>query len=154
MSLVTAHGGNVFVALQRFDHQWDIDTSLVLVIDAATRAITDTIPLLFRNPVTASVHDGIWYVGGVAGYGDLEGGIERIDLATRTHAGELVTEETLGGDISSYVSTGADQGYAVILTGTWPDIRYFIKPVEAPAANVPCWSNATAPTVSYHPMFL
>ncbi len=136
MSLVAAHGGNVFVALQRLDHQWQAnDTSLVLVIDAATRTITDTIPLNFRNPIAASVHDGVWYIAGVAGYGDLEGGVEKIDLATRTHTGDLATEESFGGDMSSYVATGVDQGYAVILTGTWPDIRYLVKPVASPASE-------------------
>lgn len=130
MSLVAAHGNHVFVALQRLDHQWMAnDTALVLVFDATTKAAVDTIPLTFRNPVAGAVYDGVWYVGGVAGYGDLLGGVEKIDLATRTHAGTVVTEETLGGDLSTFAPTGAG-GYAVVLVGAWPDTRYRVKKVD------------------------
>jgi DNA-binding beta-propeller fold protein YncE len=113
MALITAHGGYVFVALQRLNHLYAAeDTSLVVVINASTKAIVKVIPLTFKNPIAGSVRDGVWYLTGIAGYGDKAGGVEKINLATRAHAGTVVTEETLGADVFDFVSAGSGLGYA------------------------------------------
>ena len=130
MSLVATHGNHVFVAMQRLNHQWVAnDTALVIVFDATTKAVVDTIPLTFRNPVSGAVLDGVWYLGGVAGYGDLLGGVEKINLATRTHGGTVVTEETLGGDLSTFTPAGTG-GYAIISVGAWPNTKNLVKKVD------------------------
>jgi hypothetical protein len=113
MSLVAAHGGYVFVALQRLNHQYaTLDTSLLVVINASTKAIEKTIPLNFRNPIAGTVKDGVWYITGISGYGDVLGGVEKIDLVTRLHAGSVVTEATLGADVFDFVPGGTGTGYA------------------------------------------
>jgi len=120
MAAITAQGGYVFVALQRLNYKYSaLDTSLVLVIDASTKAVVKTIPLMFRNPISATVRDGVWYLSGVQGYYDLLGGVEKIDLTTRTHAGVVVTEALLGSDVSTFVSTRASGGYAIV-AGAYP----------------------------------
>jgi hypothetical protein len=119
MAAVTAHDGYVFVTLQRLNYKYAAkDTSLVLVINAATKAIEKAIPLTFRNPGSAEVRDGVWYISGVQAYGVLDGGVEKINLATRAHAGTVVTEATLGGDVSTFLPAEAG-GYAVYSPG-WP----------------------------------
>jgi hypothetical protein len=117
MALVAAQGGYVFVALQRLNHAYSaLDTSLVVVINASTKAIEKTIPLTFKNPIAGTVKDGIWYLTGIANYGDQNGGVEKIDLATRLHAGTVVTEQTLGGDVFDFAPAGSGRGYAAYST--------------------------------------
>jgi hypothetical protein len=113
MALITAHGGYVFVALQRLNHAYAaLDTSVIVVINASTKTIEKVIPLTFKNPIAASVRDGVWYLTGIASYGDLAGGVEKINLVTRTHGGTVITEETLGADVFDFVAAGNDVGYA------------------------------------------
>lgn len=112
MASVVAHGGYVFVTLQRLNYKYSaLDTSLVVVINAATKAVEKTIPLRFRNPVSAQVLDGQLYVAGIAGYGDRLGGVEKIDLTTRAHAGTVLTELTLGADVFGFVPAPNNTGY-------------------------------------------
>lgn len=112
MSLVTAHDGYVFVALQRYKADYsEQDSGLVVVIDAATNTVAKTIGLNFKNPSSGFVKEGVWYIAGLGEYMALDGGVEKIDLAAREHAGTVVTEETLGGDVGDVVITGAGAGY-------------------------------------------
>jgi hypothetical protein len=112
MASVIAHGGYLFVTLQRLNYRYSaLDTSLVVVINASTKAIEKTLPLRFRNPISASVLDGKLYVAGIAGYGDRLGGVEAIDLATRAHAGTVLTEATLGADVFGFEPAAAGSGY-------------------------------------------
>ncbi len=112
MSSVTVSGGYVFVTLQRLTASYSAnDTSLVVVINASTKAIEKTIPLKFRNPVSTSVQGDFLYVAGIAGYGDQLGGVEKINLTTRLHAGTVLTETTLGADVFDFVPAGNGTGY-------------------------------------------
>jgi hypothetical protein len=112
MAWTTAYNGYVFVALQRLNYNYAaLDTSLVLVIDAATKQVVSTIPLHFKNPVSAHAVGTTWYVTGLASYGDQEGGVEKIDLAGRAHAGNVVTEQTLGADVFDFVPTSDHAGF-------------------------------------------
>ena len=122
MAQVAAVGGYVFVAIQRLNYRYAaLDTSKVLVINATTKEVENVIPLTFRNPIAATVRNGIWYISGVAGYGTTTGGIEKIDLVGRTHAGVVTTEATLGGDVSDFAATGSTSGYAIV--GSWPTYK-------------------------------
>ena len=126
MASITTQGNYVFVTLQRLNYKYAaLDTSLVVVINASTKAVEKTIPLSFRNAVSAEVRDGVWYVAGEQGGqgdGNHLGGVEKIDLNTRTHAGTLTTEASLGGDVVTYLPTTATGGYAIYGTG-WPTYR-------------------------------
>lgn len=117
MSSIIAHGGYVFLTLERWKADYSTqDSGLVVVINAATKAIEKTITLNFKNPGGGVVKDGVWYIAGLGSYLVNDGGVEKIDLATRTHAGTVVTEATLGGDVGSIVITGANSGYATYST--------------------------------------
>lgn len=117
MASVTAHGGYVFVTLQRYNARYtEQDSGLVVVINAATKAIDKTITLPFKNPTSAVVKDGAWYVVAMGDYGAQDGGVVKIDLATRAFAGIALTEATLGGDMGGIAITGANAGYATYST--------------------------------------
>lgn len=117
MSGVIAHGGYVFVTLERWKTDYSAqDSGLVVVIDAATKSVEKTITLNFKNPGGGVVKDGVWYIAGLGAYMVNDGGVEKIDLATRTHAGTVVTEATLGGDVGSIAITGPNAGYATYST--------------------------------------
>lgn len=117
MALVAAHGGYVFVALQRYNASYSAqDSGLVVVINAATKAIDKTITLPFKNPNAAVVKDGAWYIAALGNYGAQDGGVVKIDLAARTLAGTVVTEAALGGDVGGVAITGANSGYATYST--------------------------------------
>ncbi len=115
MALVAAHDGSVFVALQRYKADYsEQDSGLVVVINAATKTVEKTIGLSFKNPSSGFVKEGVWYIAGLGDYMALDGGVEKIDLAARTHAGTVVTETDLGGDVGDVVVTGADAGYVTV----------------------------------------
>ncbi len=104
------------MTLQRLTASYSAnDTSLVIVINASTKAVT-TIPLHFKNPISAHVVGNIWYISCLAGYGDQLGGVEKIDLSARTNAGVVVTEATLGADVFDFVPTNDHAGYAAVST--------------------------------------
>ncbi len=112
MAWATAYNGYVFVAMQRLNYNYSaLDTSVVAVIDAATKQIVSTIPLLYKNPIAAHAVNGVWYLVSIAGYGDQSGGVEKIDLATRQHAGSIITEQSLGADVFDFASINATEGY-------------------------------------------
>lgn len=112
MASVTAHGGHVFVTLQRLKADYSAnDTALVVVINASTKAIEKTIPLLFRNPVATEVQGDFLYITGIAGYGDQSGGVEKINLSTRLHAGAVISEATLAADAFGFVPAENGTGY-------------------------------------------
>jgi hypothetical protein len=122
MNRMVRHGGRVFVTCQRLDRDngfLPTDSSLVVVIDAATDAIVDVDPghpgpqgiLLPRtNPTTefATTPDGRFLLGCTGAYGVNDGGVVRLDPLTLTASTVEVTEAQLGGDISDVaVGTGA-----------------------------------------------
>lgn len=117
MSGVTAYGGRVFVTLERWKADYsEQDSGMVVVIDAATKAVEKVLTLPFRNPGSGTVRDGIWYLPAMGAYGVRDGGVVKIDLAARTVAGVAITEEEIGGDVGSIVITGANSGYATYST--------------------------------------
>jgi len=115
MAAVTANNGFIFVTLQRLKASYAAqDTSLVVVINSSTKAIVSTIPLHFKDPIAAHVLGNYWYISSIAGYGDLLGGVEKIDLAAKTNAGVVVTETNLASDVSDFIPTGDHTGYAAV----------------------------------------
>ena len=82
-----------------------------------------TLALPFKNPGSSVVKDGIWYIAAKGSYMVNDGGVVKIDLATRTLAGTAVTEATLGGDVGSIAITGPGTGYATCSTDFFTTTR-------------------------------
>ncbi len=110
--------GEVFVSLQRIDETWaPTDYSSVLVIDGTDGTIIEEIHLTAKNPVgklrySDAVKSLVFIEAG--GFGVLDGGIEYLDPVTRTLSGLVISEQTLGGDVSDAVIATETKGYAVI----------------------------------------
>jgi len=115
-------GNRLYVSLERLD----INTVLripatngaLAVIDTSTDEVIGSIELVGKNPFAATkgllVYDGAIYVADNGLFNVLDGGIERIDLATQQSDGFVVTEEELGGDITDFVLISDHLAYAVI----------------------------------------
>lgn len=103
----------LFVAVQRLDRSAfyaPTDVSYLLVIDMATDAVSEVITLQNTNPVDLRYDAGRkkLLVAEVSAFGDTEGGIEIIDPFTLASEGNLITEEQVKADLSTYAvdSTG------------------------------------------------
>lgn len=131
MDGAVAHGGRIFVTVQRLTGWDQKDTSKVLVIDAATREVTGEIPLLRKNPISVSVLGKWLFVSCVEGYGTYTGAVERIDMEKAEHAGLVVEEKDLvpPSDLTQFVPMSEAMGYAIHA----PDFKTgLISPVAIP----------------------
>ena len=113
MNRAVYHDGRVFVSCQRLDRDnfySPTDSSLVVVIDAATDQVIDADPvapgvqgiLLPRtNPTTkfAATPSGDFLLGCTGAFGVNDGGVVRLDPRTFATSVE-VTEAALGGDVN------------------------------------------------------
>ncbi len=117
--------GELFVTLQRLDRRnffRPSGTSLIAVIDVATDAVVGAITLTGTNPFAETAGlapdpvTGKLVLPEVGEFGRADdGGIERIDPATRTAEGFFVTEADLGGNATDVVMVDAHQAYAIVL---------------------------------------
>jgi len=125
MSQLAAVDGALFVTLQRLDRRRGFastGSSRMVVVDTATDEVSGEIVLHGGNPFGDA--SGIVHEPGtgnlvIASAGDIfavgDGGLERIDPATRTAAGTFfVDETTLGGNILDFVLLSPTKGYAVL----------------------------------------
>jgi len=113
--------GILYVSVQRLDRNDFFSPAgpgALVVIDTANDQVIGEVPLSGENPFVATkglpVWDGALLVGEAGSFGVADGGIERVDLATRTAEGFFVTEEQLGGDLNDFVLVADDLGYAVV----------------------------------------
>lgn len=126
-----AHDGKIFIGLQLLDREtewWDPSgPGLIVVVDETTLEPLDTdtstgevdgIALAAPNPkegmMASPVDSDLLLVAEVGFYGALDGGIEAVNMTSYETAGWVVTEETLGGDISAWVVVDATTGYAAV----------------------------------------
>jgi hypothetical protein len=126
MARMALVGPYLFVACQRLTNFMPSIFSVVVVIDTRTDAIIDVSPatpgvqpilLTGRNPVTDFIYEpatNSLLIGCAGSFGALDGGIERIDVATLRSQGFVITEATLGGDIGDIAWNGPDHSYAVV----------------------------------------
>lgn len=122
MDLMTIVGDRLYVMLQRLDINTILrlpaDNGALAVIDTTSDSLIDTIELSGENPFQATkglpVRDGKLYVSQVGLFNELDGGIERVDLATGRAEGFFVTEADLGGDITDFVIVSDTLAYALI----------------------------------------
>jgi DNA-binding beta-propeller fold protein YncE len=121
MDAAVAHGGRLFVTVQRLTGWQAKDTSKVLVIDASTRKVTGEIPLRRKNPTSVAVRGKWMYVSCVEGFGSFTGAVERIDMEKAEHAGIVIEEKDLvpPSDITEFVPVSDSKGFAI---GT-PDFK-------------------------------
>ena len=129
MDRMSKVGPLLFVSLQRVDRNAGFqptDSSLVAVVDTRTDALVDcdvTVPgvqgiLLPRtNPVTTFALDvprSRLYLGCVGRYGELDGGIVRIDPLTLHADGVAASEDSLGGDVLDIAWKDDARAYAIV----------------------------------------
>jgi hypothetical protein len=122
MDQMVLSGTDLYVSLQRLD----INTALrdpaangaLAVIDISTDEVTRSIELTGRNPFAATkgllVHGGGIWIPQAGQFHLLDGGIERVDLATGAVSGFLVAESDLGGDVTDLVMVSDRLAYAIV----------------------------------------
>jgi hypothetical protein len=117
-ALVYHLDGEVFVGLQRLDETWTpTGHSTVVVLDGMSGDILNEIKLTAKNPVGKlrfSEAVGALVLIEAGAFGVLDGGIEYLNPSTHALSGLVISEETLGGDVSDAVIASATKGYAVI----------------------------------------
>jgi DNA-binding beta-propeller fold protein YncE len=123
-------GNRVFVAVRRLDRttpSFDpTGTSYVAVFDATTQQFLDAEPgttgtqaieLATANPFGEMVYNAasgkIW-VPTVGFFGLADGGVELLDPVALTTSGIVISETTLGGDITDVVALDANRGAAIV----------------------------------------
>ncbi len=121
----TLAGGKVFVTCQRLD-QFNFfsptDTSVVVVIDPATDAVTNSITLTSVNPYQLKYNPGTGKLvcAEVGSFFTSDGGLELIDPFTETAEGLAVTNETLGVVATTdFVFINNQQVFALMTTSTF-----------------------------------
>jgi outer membrane protein assembly factor BamB len=128
----------VYVSCQRLDRDngWVSDASFLIAIDTVHDAVVDLdavtpgaqgIRLSAPNPgsiVAAGRHIA---AAVVAGFGDLEGGIDLIDPTSGRSLGLAVSEADLEGDISLLTMATATKGFAVVADASFINS---VKPVN------------------------
>jgi hypothetical protein len=131
MAGLHVHDGRIFIGLQLLDRDtewWDpTGPGLLVVVDETTLEPLDTdtsttgvdgVTLAAPNPregMRASpVDPELLLVAEVGFYGALDGGIEAVSMTTYESSGWVVTEETLGGDITAWVVVDGSTGYAAV----------------------------------------
>ncbi|MYB69195.1 MAG: T9SS type A sorting domain-containing protein [Gemmatimonadetes bacterium] len=126
VSQIVRVGDRLYLSCQRLDRNsgWGpVDVSYLIVVDLATDTLVDVDPdaegvqgiaLSVANPNSMVVIGEQIAVGVVVGFGDRAGGVEIVDTATNRSLGLVVSEEDLGGDITSMVLVDQNRGYAVV----------------------------------------
>ena len=117
MSQIVRVGNRIYVSCQRLDRNagFTPGDAVLVIIDIASDAVVGEIALSAANPNSAIVAGDQIIVSASAGFGDRLGGIDIIDTRTGTSTGLAVTEEALGGDLSSLVLRTSNSGFAIVL---------------------------------------
>ena len=118
MSQIAVAGNRVYVSLQRLANFVPAAAGAIVEIDAATDQVVRVIELTGRNPFGQTqgltVRKGAILVSTVGTFGTNDGGIERIDLASGQSQGFVITEQQIGGEVTDFVFTADDGGYAIL----------------------------------------
>jgi hypothetical protein len=118
-------GDLVYVALQRLDRDDFFrpgGPGVLVVIDASTDTVVDSIELAISNPFTETkgltydARSGRILIGGPGTlFSNLEdGGIEAVDPVTSSSLGVLLSGADLGGDLMDFAMLGTRRGFAVV----------------------------------------
>lgn len=116
----------LFVACQRLTNFSVSNDAVIVVVDTQADSVLDVDPgtpgvqgisLTLRNPNTAFALDrarGRLLIGCSGGFGVNDGGVEAIDPVALASLGPVLTEATLGGDISDVTVREGGHAYALV----------------------------------------
>lgn len=125
-SQLALYAGRVFVACQRLNRDAffaPTDFSTIAVVDTATDQLIDVDPftqkidgirLTGTQPFGFDQHGANWVLAEVGNFGQMDGGIEAVDLAALEAKGIAVAETSLGGDANTLTMLNANEGYVVV----------------------------------------
>lgn len=128
MDQMVLAGDKLFVSIQRLsrdDFFRPGTTGALVVIDTQTDAVVGVVELAIENPFAETkglIYDERTHRIVVGGPGTLfsdlaDGGIEVVDVATRTSLGVLLDGADLGGDLLDFAMVGSRRGYAIVADG-------------------------------------
>jgi hypothetical protein len=114
--------GLVYVALQHIDFTQPqlpkVANGEVVVIDPTTDSIMTVIELHGKNPFSEFQFSPTLnriLISSVGDFGVIDGGIEAINPDTNTVDAQFaVSEETMGGDITAFVTVSRTKGFAIV----------------------------------------
>jgi len=106
---MTSFEGSLFVKMQLESP----DSAYVAVVNATTLALEKKIPLVNKafNTGRGHLRDGIWYLCGLEDRSLNGGGVEAIDLRSRTSLGIKVSNLEVGGNIYDFIPVAPGKGY-------------------------------------------
>ena len=145
VSQIVRVGERLYLSCQRLDRNggWGpADVSYLIVVDLATDTLVDVdsdaegvqgIALSIANPNSMAVAGEQIAVGVVVNFGDRAGGVEIVDTATNRSLGLAVSEEDLGGDITSMILVDQNRGYAVVADENFANS---VRPFELSSGSV------------------
>jgi hypothetical protein len=143
MDLMAIVGNRLYVAVQRLDInsvlRLPAGKGALAVIDSGSDTLIDTIELSGENPFAATkgltVRGGKLYIAQAGLFGVMDGGIERVDLASGRPEGFFVTEEDLGGDVTDFVLVSEHLAYAIVSRSEFSTALIAFDPVTATVTN-------------------
>lgn len=115
-------GDRLYVSLQRLDIRSVLrlpaTNGAIAVIDTVSDAVVGVIELTGANPFGATkgltVRDGVLWVAQPGEFNVVDGGIERVDLASGTVSGFIADETALGGDPTDFAIVSDRLAYAIV----------------------------------------
>lgn len=155
-----AHGGRVFLSLQRLTNFAPSDYSLVVVIDAAADTVVDADPaapgvqgirLTGTNPNSDFAVDathGVLLLGETGGYGVADGGVEAIDPVALTALGYETTEAQLGGEVGDVAVAPGGGAYAVVSGFSFSDDARLVRYDRATGEPADTLHTAAGPSLA------
>jgi len=122
MDQMALAGDRLYVSLQRLDInsvlRLPAENGAVAVVDTTTDALVGSIELAGSNPFGATkglvVRDGVLWVATPGEFNVVDGGIERVDLASGASRGFVADETALGGDPTDFVVVSETLAYAIV----------------------------------------
>ncbi|HNY29426.1 MAG TPA: hypothetical protein PKO15_00930 [Fibrobacteria bacterium] len=132
---VEVWNGKLVVALQRLDKSWSaVDSSVVLVVDPATKKVETRIALPFRNPEGVDLRGNLLALACLGGYGEKpDAGLVVVDLSKGV-VSTAVSGVELGGDPSRVAFVSDDRVWAALLVVKHPN--YKAVPVDLASKKV------------------
>lgn len=134
---IVAYAGKLFVPIERMNRSnpyWTpADSSLVLVIDPASKAIEQAIALKSPNPFSLSVSGSKLFLACVGSWGSVsDGGIEIVDMATKT-ARTILTEASRQANLIDVVPVSESKAYVILSDANYTNT---VAPLDVRAGTV------------------
>lgn len=132
-SSIKASGNELFIVAQRLETFSATKPGLLIIINATTKELIDTVQLKFYNPIASVLSNGKLYVSSVDDYFSFaNAGVEVVDLATRSSE-ILATGAQLGGG-AQYIAL--DEANQILYTSVYVGYRMAAEDPENPVIPV------------------